>query len=145
MRYCGYFLNIRTWKERKNDIRFRRVCGKCLKTGHNTSTCRARIECNYCVYASKPANHNSALCTFLTDCQFEAIIENKDKLGVLYNQKRQAKVKGNKNDDTSLVKRMRARTKLEIEGKGEKQVVDLHSILTSTRQPLRCIGQVALG
>ena len=72
-----------------------------MKTGHNTSTCRARIECIYCIYATKPSTHNSALCAFLTDCQFEAIMEIKAKLNIggIGNQSKRANFGGNKHND----------------------------------------------
>ena len=62
---------------------------------------QGRIECNYCIYATKPSNNNSALCAFLTDCQFEAIMEIKAKLNIggIGNQSKRANFGGNKHND----------------------------------------------
>ena len=120
------------------------------------------------MYASKPANHNSALCAFLTDCQFEAIINNKDKLEILCNRGKQTKSTKSKEIDPQVIYQeigFEEKSKetepqviyqeiefeeivyqeIEFKEEEERQIVNLHSIMTSARQPLRCIGQVNLG
>ena len=78
MRYCSNFLNIKTRKERKAYLRFKHTCYKCLQPNHNASVCKSKLKCMYCSLAGKPFTaHNSALCAYLNDQEFETVMKNK--------------------------------------------------------------------
>ena len=126
----------------------------------------------YCSLAGKPSTaHNSALCAYLNDQEFEAVIKNKIVTHMVDSERKsqneevfqtQADDRLGDNSDTTFMDdettthaayMIDVPIDQEIESCLEKgivneeahQVADLHTVSTNNRQPLLCIGQVALG
>ena len=78
MRYCKNFLDVKGWKDRKEYLRTRKACYKCLQLNHSASVCKSKLKCTYCSQIGKPLTaHNSALCAYLNDQEFETAIKTK--------------------------------------------------------------------
>ena len=60
LRYCPYFLQHPTLNGRREFLRAKRACFKCLRGNHNSSSCRYRpATCYYCKTAGKSDKSHS--------------------------------------------------------------------------------------
>ena len=80
LRFCKFFTNIPKIEERKQLIRTKRVCSRCLKTNHSANSCRAKAPaCYYCRQSNKPSNHSPALCLGHNNVSFKALVNKMEK------------------------------------------------------------------
>ena len=75
LRFCTHFVSIPKIEERKQMMRTRKVCSRCLKMNHSAATCKLKPPvCYYCKKVDKPSNHSSALCLGHNNETFKAFI-----------------------------------------------------------------------
>ena len=80
LRFCKFFISIPRVEERKQLIRTKRGCSRCLKTNHTMNSCKSKpVSCYYCKNSGKPANHSPALCLGHNNVSFKALINKMEK------------------------------------------------------------------
>ena len=77
LRYCPHFLNHGTYNARKEFLKLKRGCTKCLRGNHLSSSCRYKpSSCYYCQLAGKAEKaHSPGMCCAFNDTEFSEIIK----------------------------------------------------------------------
>merc|ERR1712082_472138 len=77
MRYCPHFLNLGTYNARKEFIKLKRGCMKCMRGNHLSSSCRYKpSSCYYCRIAAKQdKGHSPGMCCAFNDTEFTEVIK----------------------------------------------------------------------
>ena len=80
LRFCKFFISIPRIEERKQLIRSKKVCSRCLKTNHTVNSCKSKpASCNNCKNSGKPSSHSPALCLGHNNVSFKALINKMEK------------------------------------------------------------------
>ena len=79
MRFCKNFLGIQSLKGRMEHHKTINTCFRCLQLNHKANVCKAKLKCPYCSQVGKfSTKHNTALCAYLNDQEFEDAIKEKE-------------------------------------------------------------------
>ena len=80
LRFCKYFIGVPKFQERKQLLKVRNVCTRCLKMSHTTNLCTSKpLNCFYCSDPNKNAKHSAAMCLGHNDTSFKAFAASLDK------------------------------------------------------------------
>ena len=78
MRFCKKFLGIQSLKGRMEHLKTINACFRCLQLNHKANVYKAKLKCPYCSQVRKSSTkHNTALCAYLNDQEFEDAIKEK--------------------------------------------------------------------
>ena len=70
--FCPRFLEEKDFEQCKQFLK-QQECFKCLLPFHSANTCYSKLRCFYWAAGKSSCNHNSTMCTFLTEAEFAAV------------------------------------------------------------------------
>merc|ERR1711888_508981 len=80
LRFCKLFIGLLKFQERKQLLRVKNVCTRCLKTSHTTNLCKSKpLNCFYCSDPNRNARHSAAMCLGHNNTSFRAFAASLDK------------------------------------------------------------------